>query len=325
MNYYQAPRDLYHSHWNVIAELIHSYAIIDRQQIADLGFEYSVHSPMPAQHYTSLTLDDCINKRVQEIKDFHNDKPILLLWSGGIDSTMVFCALMQANIKFTVGYSIESEQEYPWLMARMQQGEFPGVTLKKLTDSRLFLLQKDYYVVNGINGDQIIGTNGFYDEKTTGIRPRLEDNYEDVIPPYLMQLLEPNIDAFPIKLLNYADWLWWFNFMFKYQAVSLGFIESHQFDTTATDTYCNFFDSLYFQQWAMSNRELNLEWLDKRVVTDYKKVYKQYIFKYLGDTTYYINKRKEPSRVDSLRIEHDVFIINDNNKMVPSGDCSWLK
>ena len=246
--------------------------------------------PMPTQEkieeFKNVTFQECIDDQINKIKE-HEMKDLLLLWSGGIDSTTVFYALVEANIEFSIGLSTTTIMEYPMLakkiMNNSETNEFP--TLKTFTminncpdgffDNKL--------VITGEIGDQLVGSIQM--AKYTDAERKL--SYKEVLD-------EDNYKLFDdiIKNLVHADdltlgeFLWGMNFIFKYEGV-LDRMKTKPF-FGASESF-NFFDSELFQIWSINNYKTNTNF-ERQI--DYKKVYKQYIYDINGDELYYKYKKK---------------------------------
>ncbi|MEO1999490.1 MAG: hypothetical protein ABGZ17_29955, partial [Planctomycetaceae bacterium] len=73
-------------------------AYVDRTRTLDLGFPYEVRQELPdfrtpfAENFESL-----VNQRAIELFEFAQStgRPLTVFWSGGIDSTLVLCALLK--------------------------------------------------------------------------------------------------------------------------------------------------------------------------------------------------------------------------------------
>ena len=321
MNFYHPHFKFYSPTWKRLSTVFGIPLPLDRTGITDFGFEYSILDPIPTDPTTSLTFNEICNIRALQIAQYSNN-PVLVMWSGGIDSTAVFSSFLNLGIKFTVGYTDNSIAEYPWLYNQIKNNEWQHVDLMYIADKDVATLQQQYHIVTGVHGDQIVGTANHFniDSKlnNTSIRSNQMDPYQDVLPPYLVDFFSEQIAAFPIEIKDFADFLWWFNFTFKYQWVQLGFVNNMNFDVTQRNSYSHFFNNIAFQQWAMSNRDANKEFIVANDTTGYKTEFKKYILDILGDKEYFNNKLKVMSlNADTFNttFNPDLVIINDNGNM----------
>ena len=70
--------------------------VVDRTGHAN-NFNF-VYDPIPTNFDNVLSWKECCLKRAEEL--WKIGKPITLFWSGGIDSTVVFCALRETKKDF---------------------------------------------------------------------------------------------------------------------------------------------------------------------------------------------------------------------------------
>jgi len=318
---------LYHPHYRLLSsawkKLANAFGIpqpLDRSGITDFGFEYKILNTIPTDPYTTLSFDQICDIRAAQIYK-SAVKPIMIMYSGGIDSTVVISAFIKLDIEFIVGYTDSTIKEYPWIITQLRNNAWPKVTLVYIANKKITDLQKSYHIVTGVVGDQIAGSVKSFagnSGHTNEIRARQLDNYEDVLSPYLLDTFSEQIDAFPIKLNDFSDFLWWISFTFKYQWVCLGFINSVGFDSTQLSTYTHFFNDIDFQKWSMSNRDLNKEFIVRNAPLEYKANFKKYSYDVLGDRDYLENKRKVSSISSSTFgkvSNYETMIDEINNQM----------
>jgi hypothetical protein len=240
--------------------------------------------------YANTSFQECIDIQIEKIKA-HPLKDVVLLWSGGIDSTLVFYALVAAGIEFSVGMSLSSVKEYPMLADQIQRDV-------ATTGSRMFpkLLSYEFIrempegfldnklIITGEIGDQLVGSvqmlNYTDQQRHMPYDEVLNTNEYGLFDNVIKTLV--NTDS-----LTLGEFLWGMNFVFKYHDV-LDRISNKPFFGTNSVAF-NFFDSIPFQVWSMSNYKQNANF-DRQ--TNYKKVYKQYIYDANNDEMYFKYKRK---------------------------------
>ena len=291
---------------------------IDRIKDAHLS-PYIV--PVPERKNVSLkeAIDDAVRQTVKASKG----KQLVLLWSGGIDSTLVFCALVQHKVPFTVYMDERSIAEYPFLAKKIMNGDYEGVKYKEMSERGLIDLlkiveRKQHYFVTGEIGDQLTGsmitmrypyeernmlmkdviaTDHFckpytipYRYKFTPILEKGKNGTEMVcehIKDTIYEFLGTNESNTTL-----SEFLWGLNFIFKYMLVMLRLYQvGLYFEGEKKNTF-HFFNTEKFQQWAMWNYKENCAYVKD---TDYKMPFKEYIFEFTGDKEYRDNKLKEPS------------------------------
>lgn len=104
-------------------------------------------------------LSQIIRERAEELKVKEN---LHLFWSGGIDSTTAFYALLNSGVNFTVIMNDNSKAEYPKLFSQIVEG-IDGVSyMGSLNDTKFNLNQftidnPNVLFVTGELGDQIFG------------------------------------------------------------------------------------------------------------------------------------------------------------------------
>jgi hypothetical protein len=240
--------------------------------------------------YANVTFQECVDMQLEKIKT-HPMKDIVLLWSGGIDSTVAFYALVSAGIEFSVCMSPTSVKEYPMLAEQIQNDVIA-------TDDRMFPTLLSYafikempegfldnkLIVTGEIGDQLVGSIlmlNYTDEQR-------HMPYTEVLDSDVYRLFDDVIkNLVNTNSLTLGEFLWGMNFIFKYQDV-LNRIPNKSFFGTNSIAF-NFFDSIPFQVWSINNYKQNANF-DKQ--TDYKKAYKQYIYDVNNDEIYFRYKRK---------------------------------
>ncbi len=245
--------------------------------------------------------EDLMNARATEILSLN--QPIYLMWSGGIDSSAVFVALMKnatpQQIKdIHIVCSTDSAKEYPemWL------------DINKNFQGRIHSAQKhpsEYckkgIVVTGELGDQCFGSDVLLAiDKNFGFEALMKP-YQETMPLIYEKMFGPNkivekyeqtlfASEFPIKTA--FDWVWWMNFTNKWNHVRYAMLgmEGWGDPVTTFDRVHRFFDTIEWQQWSMTSPHLKI----KNDVTTYKWLAKDFIQDYTKHQNYG-NKKKEPS------------------------------
>jgi len=302
MKYIYPTNDLYTNEWRKLSGIFGLSRPIDRTNtITDFGFEYHVVTPIPEDCVTKLSFDVIVNNRVSELIQLSSKlkKPLVLLWSGGIDSTTIFCALLNSGCEFTVASTDGSAGEYPLLHAKLTNNHWAQVKYSNVHNQELVKLQEEYIVITGTIGDQIVGTSCYFidngdstDPKYNKLRPELLMPWKEQFSSYVVQRFETQVEAAPININDYADFLWWLNFSFKYQYLQYNYVDTVYANPTLP-TLVHFYDSTAFQQWACSNRELNKQFIYNDKPLEYKQVFKDYIYEILRDDDYRNNKQKD--------------------------------
>lgn len=256
---------------------------VDRTGILDGTIETNYTVEIPKLNGFNKNIETVISERANEL--LNTSKNIVLLWSGGIDSTLVFYALIEANIKFDIVYTRNSTKEYPKLANEIESGQFVNniKSLHKWTET-----SNEYWdnklVVTGEIGDQIVGTQmlcGY-------IREHKDMPYKDILKPEHCEPFNKSIDSLlGCTEHTTAEFLWALNFVFKYESV-LSRIGKYKIKNDTTE-YFHFYNSDDFQRWALSNYKTNVVFSKE---TEYKSISKQYIFSKNNDELYFKHKTK---------------------------------
>lgn len=253
-----------------------------------------------------LDLNSIIADRGNEL--FQNYQNLHLMWSGGIDSTTAFYALLNSNNPFTVIFNNKSILEYPWLGNEILNGSFANV--KALYNNEHFHMPKylsenpDVTIVTGEIGDQTFGSSSIFnftpEERKMNIELAVANGVVlktiyDYTKPKILVALKLN-DMSTITLSTY---IWALNFIFKYQSVQLrlGGIGLRTYNPMGNNNAVHFFDTDRFNSYALLNYQVNSNFEKE---TDYKMPLKEYIYSQNNDSMYLKNKTKE----DSLTYRH---------------------
>lgn len=232
----------------------------------------------------SITLEECINQRCEELKHLDN---IILTWSGGIDSTLAFYALKAHDILFKCTVDENSQREYPKLYQEIVNGQHEGVTAIDLCEALTGDHKSATNYVTGELGDQMCGSDKLLDMPYLPNRKRLATTY---YKPCAMgeyyAVIEHVLDR---DDLTVAEFTWAMNFFFKFTDVRKRCTKFFKLEEGQTH---HFFNSVNFQRWALQNYTQNVHF---EQITQYKEPFKKYILDQSGDTDYYTRKVKKGS------------------------------
>lgn len=244
--------------------------------------------------------------------------PIFLMYSGGIDSTVMLLALEEvmggsAKDRIEVALTRDSIAEYPRFYNERIRGRY------QMVSSELFAYQFDRsrLVISGEHNDQLFGSDVLGDIVTAfgdeafelALQPYTRDRVVDFL--VRARAVEPDIANFWFEMVDghlrshseveatrLFDFFWWLNFVFKWQNVyfrilmrvaphlrhniGMDFLSSHFF---------HFFSSEELQCWSMRNpaKKVNARW------NSYKAEAKEFIRARTGDDYYADNKVKRGS------------------------------
>lgn len=248
-------------------------------------------TPLPSK-ITSPSLQDCIDDRLANIASKPN---LALLWSGGIDSTLVFYALIDAGVDFTVYGNDTSLSEHPELGKKIKSGYFSSAAWQDLTD----LKEADFdgkTIITGEIGDQCVGSDYLL---TMSLETRSKDYKTRYSSDGIQIFTEAAKDILNRQDMTVGEMTWAFNFFWKYDAVT---------ERMAWALYDgnidHFFNSELFQCYALNNYQTSTAFNRN---TDYKTAYKDWIFSHDNDDFYRKHKLKIGSLKRLLKTVH-----NDN-------------
>lgn len=255
--------------------------LLDRSATLKSFVNLSILDPMPSYSTMTTSFSDLMIQRANQL--IATGKPIDMYWSGGIDSTSILAALLRSGVtNIHVYLTPASIAEYPLFFTKyvrdlphtIQDG--PAVNVK---------VNLNNIIVSGELGDQIFGSDLIlqYD------RADLDMPYVGFFHQDFVNSMKPVIDNAPIEINSLIDFLWYFNFCFKWHFVKLRLpMQSNFVNSNWQNYFCPFFDTLEFQLWSMNNR-------DKIIKTDmntYKWISKEFILDFTGDNDYFKNAIK---------------------------------
>lgn len=307
---------------------------IDRCDIIKGPYDFKNDFPIPTDlsNFNKSYKEICIERAEQLIAHSRAvNKPIVVLYSGGIDSTVVVTSFILAggNIKdnIFIGLNTQSIRENPRFYYEHIRGKFRLIPSEQTLD----LLNGSCILAGGEPNDQLFGSD---------VYKRIIDMYGF---DYIMQYYnEKNITDFfialgmsergakvwfdlvdnQIKMTNLCeikyvkDFFWWLNFSFKWQSVYYRIVSRSQQSNSGVVINREFLETHYqqffltddFQKWSMLNPDKKI----KDSWTSYKFTAKQFIFDYNRDQHYFDTKAKAPSLHNIFR-QRDVPDALDSN------------
>lgn len=184
---------------------------------------------------------------------------VQVMWSGGIDSTAVLCALMRTasdaqRARLIVRCDENSIQEYPlfykeFILGSAGGGPYAVEPMTDLSVSREAARCRFRLTVTGELGDQIFGSarmRGAFqppwnsrhpvsgEPSTNYFAAGLDAPWEDTVLPALaargllcgtgaewVAWIRPQLAASPVAIVTTFDFLWWLNFSCSWQHVAL--------------------------------------------------------------------------------------------------------
>jgi hypothetical protein len=333
---------------NIITNIL---PLVDRSGLIQMPYDFAIYDdfkmPIPDNSF-NLEYQDCCEKRAREIIEL-SDKlqlPIKILWSGGIDSTLIIVTFIKllglnaAKDRIIILLSTSSIQEN-YNFYRNYVKDFKCESGYKIES----LLDGSSIVITGEYNDQIFGTElannmkkyfrGSYNYNDPYDRDKWfdyivgKDNgpkifQESFDSPYQdlgeletnswLDLIEYTAENSGLGLSSMFDYWWWFNFNFKWQSIYFRLLirADPEHRIIITSEFCKkhliyFFADQRFQQWAFHKR--NSYSLDRW--QNFKLPAKQIIYEFDKNDDYFFNKLKKGSLYQ---------ILNDTNKCLAITD-----
>lgn len=297
---------------NITGNLIGTNVVlIDRCDEIILPYNFKNIFPMLSlNHAFNKSYEEvCISRAEQLIKlSKTTNKPIVIMYSGGIDSTLVVIAFMlAANGDYTniqIALSSPSIRENPKFYYDHIRSNFKLLPSEK----SLYFLNGDYIVVGGEGNDQLMGSDYYKQLYVSGNIDLLNVPYtESLICDMLINsgmtsasakqwfyLLDLQIRKTQVcQISTVKDFFWWLNFSFKWQAVYFRMIvRSNYFELINQQFldlhYHQFFMTDDFQQWSILNpdKKIGNTW------ASYKLESKKLILEFTKDREYFDYKTK---------------------------------
>lgn len=304
--------------WGKIYKLLNfAVSINDRTSTLKLPIHQSVYEQcvMPEYKSTSITYEQCCDERAKQIYDLsvELDKPIGIMWSGGIDSTGIVVSFLRnysmddLRKRIKIIMSTQSISENPEFYHRFILPNFPFVSSETLP----WLFGNDMILVTGEFNDQLFGSDmirGLLLKDKELVSKKIDKDYmlqyvdnqinDKFISEILCNSIYETSEKHGIVLEKNADWFWWFNFCYKWQTVHFRSYcltipkDAHKIDREWDKKYMHhFYQTDNFQLWSMNNPQVRefTEW------KDYKKESKQLIYDYDKNEKFYNDKIKNAS------------------------------
>jgi hypothetical protein len=270
---------------------------------------------------TSMPDIDCnYNKSFGEITDqrcvelfqSHADRPWLVTWSGGIDSTAILVSILknlspQQRANITVSCNKISVYENPRFFHEHVRPNFHVIDS---TPQEFGSLLDTHYILDGDPADMLQGSGFALNAKAWGLD--LTQSWKQSAPlidflstamgrpaaEWIYNSMANNLDSLcddPLDLKTYADWFWWINFNWKWSANRIHEMQRQPIPNVKPylDSAIHWYDTVDYQQWSMTQGRYSL--VRDSSLGNYKKLSKQYIYEYDKNAHYLKFKTKTDS------------------------------
>jgi len=280
---------------------------LNNNLIEALNFQMPAYDPS-----FNLSFGDVTDLHLNRLFNTCNDKPWLVLWSGGIDSTVIVTSILK-NLSpadrenIVIACNRISIYEHPKFFYEHIQPNFKIVDSNfiKLNDT---ILQK-YYVIDGDPADQLYGgiaSRSMIDEKTIlkdwrrdpdELIDFLTTSVDSTFSEWYYAIAKQNIESVDVPIENYYDFCWWLFFNASWASVLLRPLQFQTINSVSGmrlffDNFIAWFSAEEYQQWSMVNHfgvkyDVN--------ISDRKLASKKYIYDFDHDEYYYQFKTKMES------------------------------
>lgn len=288
---------------------------------------------LPALTNTTMTYKDCCDRRATELMALSEQlqKPLGLMWSGGIDSTRLMVAFLEnfppsvLKERVRVIISEESIIENPEFYRNYILPNFEFIN----SEYTPWLFDKEIILVTGELNDQLMGS-----DTMKGYRLFNADKFnlpydkahimeycnglikDPAVTELIVDAVSNSATHYGLPLEYNCDWFWWYNFCFKWQGIWFRLLVIstprlwQNIDASFAGTYLHhFFSTDYFQLWSIHNRPYR----SMKSWTNYKQVAKQDIFNFDGNQEYFDTKIKKGS----------LYTVFSQRTMFDAIDSNW--
>lgn len=280
--------------------------------------------PIPDHTGFNKQFSQIVEERAKELLAL--DKPINVVWSGGIDSTLALFALIQfcndpkqITVYGTYSSILESGNLFEKYILPT------GVNHRITTSSQKEFKDPNAIYVTGFMGNQLFGpTDDFSKNSTISLfhhqfnSKDIEDPYESCVPEELLDFLLPSIKASPRKIETVRDLRWFLIFNFDWYTGKFDAMVA----TDNRDKVYHFFDTEDFQRYAVTTKEPFTKVKGNSLT--HRWVMRELIEEYSGDRYYAWNKPKGISNL-SNKSPSWLFLLEDYELVINKPDHNIQK
>jgi hypothetical protein len=304
-------------------------SVMDRTGLNWPDLNCKVLFPMPYNLH-AVDFYQASANRITEITN--REGLITILWSGGIDSTYIFCLMLETGIaqrlssegRLCIALNADSIRENPNMYNNIIKKGFFNCVVQSdrvLDNPHLYPT-----IITGEMADNLVGSltmkscvdyyNDFSvvheDWRQRGIEWFVR-NRDSAETTEVRNLIDAMLEKSPIEIKTSHDLFWYLNFNLKWQAVNFR-IASHAKDNPVGNSLINnlvhFFNTEEFQIWSLTEGH----YFEGTSWSDYKRVMKKKIFDVTNDADYFKYKTKYPSLPGLLRYKDTFdFIYQDGD------------
>lgn len=310
---FEQREDIPHAFKNMFKLFSKNMTLVDRTQKLAMPIETKLldHLVLPKLKPVARDYPDICLIRAKKLMAYakDTDQIITVLYSGGVDSTLVLTSFLTACTKSDLAAhllvllddnSISENLNFYWKhvrhLNRAPSNQFPK-----------YLGSPKHMLVSGECNDQLFGSAAAHKFTIRGINMiNMPAGPENIIPliqqlmsledaTRLYRILEKVAKASPVGIDTVYKWFWWMNMALKWQNVYIRLasfaLPDNRSKIKFEHNYTAFFSDQEFQLWAMNNSNK----LISDTMSSYKYPCKQIIFEYTKDSAY-----NEKAKIGSL-------------------------
>jgi len=282
------------------------------------------------------TFADVTDEQCQQWLKEKTDRPWLVFWSGGIDSTVIVASILKNSTtaereNIYVACNRASIYELPRFFYNHVQ---PNFKLIPTPDSCKQPLDELYHVIDGEFADQLyssgIGwellrlcpdslTSDFRRDPDLLLNQLASRTNKNFATWYYEHILD-NINSSNLPIETYHDFYWWLFFNYHYTDVYLRLREK----AVANKYSPRWFATNEYQQWAMNNNQIGTKYTLN--LGDSKLASKQYIYDFDHDEYCRVFKIKSKSRLlfYKLKLDKEFCTLDDFSKLYVDCDLERI-
>lgn len=280
-------------------------------------------------HDFDLTFGQITDQRCFDLWKNKFDRPWIVYWSGGIDSTTIVSSILK-NLPVGVRENISiacnqaSVSEYPWFYFEHIKPNF------RVIDSSVSINSPthDFYSINGELADQLFAgsiSQSMLLSSDRIMRKNLHSDPDDLLAYieaktsrefsiwYYESILE-NINSVDVPIQNYHDFFWWTFFNHSWVSTKLRVLSLSGWSKLGRadeylDDFINWFDTADYQKWSMVSNKEQLKYGD--TLGAYKQAAKDYIYSINKDIYYHKFKTKTSSGSHQTQMASWICMLDD--------------
>jgi hypothetical protein len=289
------------------------------------------HMKLPEYRIFKKSYEQICDDRAKELLNQceQNNKKLAVMYSGGIDSTLILCSLLKVATKkqldmVVVLLSDESIKENNNFYYQYVIKNFECVSSYKFP---YYLGNDGYLFISGENADQLFGSqvcDEFVYGKNYNILFNSIENTEGHIIDFfdkklfdshkkykegVFNIFKKIVEKCPIEIDTVYKFFWWINFTTKWQSVYVRLLPFAN-DTTSIkpqENYTTFYCTEEFQLWSLNNSNCFV----KDTKDSAKYISKEYIYNFNKDLDY-LKKPKVGSLTHLARRKSIPLILDEN-------------